>query len=406
MRTILLYDAAFNQNNKWIGRAAMAHSERLQLKASCSDRQPMAPEQYGSRKRHQAIDQCLNKWLTFDLSRILHIPMALCSNDANSCYDRVVHSVAALCLRRIGCPEPAVVSMFDTIQNLRHHVRSKYGDSTTAYSANNGPIPIQGLGQGNGAGPTIWALISTPILNLLRTHGFGNKITSCISGSNLHFVGYCFVDDTDLVEFPSSPIPAVNVAARMQESIAAWEAGIRATGGAIVPEKSHWYLVSYKWEAGKWRYGRTAETPFHLSVRDEFGSRKTLNRLSATEAERTLGARIAPNGSSNKEKAYLRSCALSWADNIRTGKLPRHLSWQALLSTIMRKILYPATVTTFTRKDCYYIMAPILRVALSVSGVCNTIPHAIVYAPLQYQGLNVPDLFTEQGLSKLTRLIR
>jgi hypothetical protein len=30
MRTILLYDAAFNQNNKWTGRAAMSHSEGMQ----------------------------------------------------------------------------------------------------------------------------------------------------------------------------------------------------------------------------------------------------------------------------------------------------------------------------------------------------------------------------------------
>jgi hypothetical protein len=122
MRTILLYDAAFNQNNKWTGRAAMKHSESLQLRRQTDLRQPLAPEQYGSRKGHQAVDQCLNKRLTFDLSWIMHKPMALCSNDAKSCYDRVVHSVASLCLQRIGCPKPVVITMFETIQNLRHHV--------------------------------------------------------------------------------------------------------------------------------------------------------------------------------------------------------------------------------------------------------------------------------------------
>jgi hypothetical protein len=163
MRTILLYDAAFNQNNKWIGRATMRQAEKLQRAKLTSTRQAMAPEQFGSRKSHQAIDQCLNKRLTFDLSRQLHLPMALCANDAKSCYDRIVHSVASLCIQRIGCPKPVVHSMFETLQQLRHHVRTRYGDSKESYDAAASDIPIQGLGQGNGAGPTIWALISTPV---------------------------------------------------------------------------------------------------------------------------------------------------------------------------------------------------------------------------------------------------
>jgi hypothetical protein len=50
MRTILLYDAAFNQNSKWTGRAAMQHAERLQHNATTPLRQAMAPKQFGSRK--------------------------------------------------------------------------------------------------------------------------------------------------------------------------------------------------------------------------------------------------------------------------------------------------------------------------------------------------------------------
>jgi Reverse transcriptase (RNA-dependent DNA polymerase) len=234
----------------------MRHAEQLQRDRSTSARQAMATEQFGSRKMHQAIDQCLNKRLTFDLSRQLHHPMALCANDAKSCYDRIVHSVASLCMQRVGCPKPVVHSMFETLQQLRHHVRTRYGDSTASYNAAL-DIPIQGLGQGNGAGPTIWALISTPVLNLLRTHGFGIRITSCISGDFLHFVGYCFVDDTDLVEFPGDFRTAAMVAESIQQAVDAWEAGIRATRRAIVPDKSHWYLIAYIWEAGSWRYRKS-----------------------------------------------------------------------------------------------------------------------------------------------------
>jgi hypothetical protein len=72
----------------------------------------------------------------------------------------------------------------------------------------------------------------------------------------------------------------------------------------------------------------------------------------------------------------------------------------------MQTLLYPLPVTYFTCADCDYIMAPVLRVALSHSGVCRTIPRALVYAPLQYQGLAVPDLYIEQGFQKLMRLLK
>ena len=82
LRAILLYEADFNQNNKMIGRNMMYTAEDLNL---------IAKEQYGSRKSLSAIDHSLNKTLTYDLIRQLKKPGALCSNDAKSCYDRIVH---------------------------------------------------------------------------------------------------------------------------------------------------------------------------------------------------------------------------------------------------------------------------------------------------------------------------
>ena len=35
----------------------------------------------------------------------------------------------------------------------------------------------------------------------------------------------------------------------MQEALTLWEGVLSATGGALVPEKSFWYLVAFKWSA-------------------------------------------------------------------------------------------------------------------------------------------------------------
>jgi hypothetical protein len=93
--TLLLLDPEFNQNNKALGRAAMLNAK---------EHSQIPPEQYGSRKRHRAIEAALNNVLTQDIWRQKRQSGTLCSNDANSCYDLVVHSFAILSMLRLGCP--------------------------------------------------------------------------------------------------------------------------------------------------------------------------------------------------------------------------------------------------------------------------------------------------------------
>jgi hypothetical protein len=59
----------------------------------------MAKEQYGSRKRHRAIDLAVNKVLTNDILRQAKRTGAICSNDAKSCYDLIGHAQASICMQ-------------------------------------------------------------------------------------------------------------------------------------------------------------------------------------------------------------------------------------------------------------------------------------------------------------------
>jgi hypothetical protein len=106
MRTIQLMHSEFNMNNKKLGRDMMSFAELCRA---------LAAEQFGSRKNHQAILAALNKRLTNDLLRQLRLAGALCANDAKSCYDRIVHNIAILAIRRLGMPEAPVISMFKTL---------------------------------------------------------------------------------------------------------------------------------------------------------------------------------------------------------------------------------------------------------------------------------------------------
>ncbi len=117
---ILLFEGDFNQNNKWLGRAVMFNAK---------SHHQMAHKQYGNCKEKAADIQCLNKWLLYDHAQFTHELLALCSNNAKSCYDRIVLIITALCLCHLGALKPYVQSMVSTIHGMQHHVRSTYGDS-------------------------------------------------------------------------------------------------------------------------------------------------------------------------------------------------------------------------------------------------------------------------------------
>jgi hypothetical protein len=397
LRAILLYESDFNQNNKRFGREIMHLAEKYNA---------LAVEQFGSRKSKSAIDQSLNKALTFDLWRQFRIPGAVCSSDARACYDRMVHPFASICLQRLGAPVEPIISMFSTIQDLQHHIRTIHGNSETFFSGADWPVPIHGVGQGNGAGPQIWAAVSTPIFNMIRGQGCGSFFESAITREGLNFVGFAFVDDTDLVASNFKNLTGDQVVQEIQLALSAWQGGLAASGGALAPEKSHWYFVDFKWQNGSASYKKCATTPGRLQLRDHDGVLHDVRQLEPNKAERTLGVYIAPNGSMKTQFEHMKKQAITWCDKLRTGQLSRHLVTQAMVSTILKSLEYPLPVTTLSSNQCAEIMSPILQQCLPQMGVVRTLSHKLVYASSKFLGLQIPNLFHSQGVAHIDRLLR
>jgi hypothetical protein len=239
LRTIVLFPVDCNYAFKHIGRSMMKTAEQANA---------LAPEQYGSQKRHRSINLAVNKALTFDILRQLKRPGAVCSNDAKSCYDLIGHTPASLSMQRVGVPKSVVNCLFTTLQEAVHQVRTGYGDSVSTYGGELWLVPIHGIGQGNGAGPAIWAVVSSPLLNALRAKGFGCEIVCPLSKSFIRFVGYAFVDDMDIIQSALLNSPQ-DAAALLQQALDTWEHSLKLTCGAIIPEKNS--LVAHTFQVGR-----------------------------------------------------------------------------------------------------------------------------------------------------------
>ena len=398
LRTIVLKEADANFNDGRLGKEMMDHAERHNM---------IAREQYGSRKGHSSIDHAVNKRLSYDLMRSFRHPGALCSNDAKSCYDRILHSITAIALKRLGMPEPPIDCMLKCIQKMAHYIRTTHGDSELSYTSKHTHIPFQGVLQGNGASPSIWVAVSTPLLNMMRQAQHGMQITSAISKIKSTVVAFAFVDDTDLIQgnIGNVNITANQVMTEMQQAILRWEGGLKATGGALVPEKSFVYPIDFKFDnAGKALYKSVEEINAHFEVPDKDDEIIPLQQLEPSCASETLGVFLAPDGNNNAAKAALLKKSKFWSELIHKGHLTATDVIRAMDTTIMQSLKYPLPALTLTEAECKSIMAPILDVALPQSHICRTFPRAAVYGPKSLMGLGKTDLYVRQGTTQIAIL--
>ena len=91
-------------------------------------------EQYKSRLYMVAIYLATNKCLVYDVFRQMTKLIAVCSNNARSCYDRIIHIAAFLALRQLRIPKLMIIRMLHTIQVMEHVIRISFDDSTEIYS--------------------------------------------------------------------------------------------------------------------------------------------------------------------------------------------------------------------------------------------------------------------------------
>ena len=146
--------------------------------------------------------------------------------------------------------------------------------------------PPQGLIQGNGAAPAGWSAITAILVDCMRSEGYGYEAWAPISQRAMTLVCFGFVDDTDLILNNDRPgVSSEDLIHEAQLELSTWEGLISATGGALAPEKSYWYLVEVGPDG---KYVTKAKQPGDLFLHNK-GRPAVIDQLEVTEARETLG---------------------------------------------------------------------------------------------------------------------
>jgi hypothetical protein len=189
LRAILLMEADFNANNKFVYGVRMMNNVQGHN---------LMPEETFGDKNEMAGNRTLCKTLFYDITRQAHVPAAIASVDASNCYNRRAHTTVLLVFQAFRVPTAAVKTMLGAIENTKFFLCTGFGDSKS-FAGGKVSIKTQGLTQGNGASLAGWAVISICILGAHGKKGHGTKFYSPITNLQHHLLAILYVDDTNLL---------------------------------------------------------------------------------------------------------------------------------------------------------------------------------------------------------------
>jgi exonuclease III len=395
LRLILLMDARFNHGNKLIGKKMMEYGERHNL---------LAPEQFGSRKAKSAIDHATNKRFTMDILRQSGTNTIYIANDAKSCYDRIILMVAYLTMRNFGIPPLVAQSTISTIMNMKHHVRTCYGDSIDYYGGDKWTHKPHGCGQGNGYGPALWACISSPLLHILQQEGFGTTLYQPLTQVKIHLSAFAFVDNTDIIQtynnplgntVPLSPDYMEEMFARTQNALNVWAGSLAATGGELEDTKTYYVPILHGWK-GTSSVLKPHKDTHRLFLYKADGTRVPLESKQSSESFFTLGIWQSPSGDERQQLQYMSMQIKEWGNKTSTNRIIHKYARIATRSTIGRTLSYPLTATAFDTKQCRQLQKSLLYEVLGKIGIVCTASSLLSTAPVSLGGFRLLSFEVEQ----------
>ena len=169
MRLIQLMLPGFQINNKLVGKRVLENAEICKK---------VTNKQHRSTKDHQVGLLALNKCLIGDICRLLRILECYGMNNTIRCFNRIDHTLAIITPMHFELAYNTAQTLLQVMQKSLHYIKTGYGICDPVYGDDS--VPLAACVQGNGLGPTLWALISTVILTMCKkaSHGMKNFTSS------------------------------------------------------------------------------------------------------------------------------------------------------------------------------------------------------------------------------------
>ena len=365
----------------------------------------LLPQSQYSKKGTKASEAAIVKVLFFDLLRQTRRPGVFLASDLHQCFDRMAHPVCSLVSQRLGVHTNIVKCMLTAIQQMNHTVRTGYGDANVSYG-NCTERPLQGGGQGNGASLPLFVAISCILISVLESAVKGVYFRTAMSLTLIHFIAIMYVDDTDILLAALDDTETIHeVIKRAKKAASVWQKAVLDSGGAARPDKCYWSAIDFEWTGGKWRYKKIKEIPGYIRIRNPAGKLETIKRYELDNANEGLGVYLTPRGSLNLQLTETSKKIRTWTAKVIKSSLSNKETYVAATTTIFKTIMFILPSCSFSRKQCRAIEVLLYKDLLPKMGVSSKIPLPYRFAPHQFQGMNLMQVFVHIMIEKLKKIL-
>ena len=244
----------------------------------------------------------------YKYARLTRTSLVTVNNDAKSCYDRIIKSLAMIACIGVGLPLMAASMHNKTHHGMVHSIKTRQGQLRPYLGTDDSPL--EGSGQGSGASPAIWLIYSISLLNAFREFTPGMHMSSPFETLLVVILAIFYVDDgmpgvNDALEDEVTPLPVLLQQA--EDATQAWERLLFASGGALELSKCFAYVIYWDLSEGQHRLIQPGEivdcdakgNHFRGPIGLTYGNNKERHLLVTEDpwvGQRTLGVRIASAG--------------------------------------------------------------------------------------------------------------
>jgi hypothetical protein len=383
LRAICLLEADFN----WYNKLIFAH----RLEQFCRKHDIIPHEQFAKSKL-SCEEATLVKNTVCDTARIMHNSFIISGADLDQCFDRSNAPIAGLSARAHHISKASTSLMLRTMQNMQYFVRAGFGISEEpAFGGSKGDL-LMSLGQGSGAAPMGMRNIITLADNAYKRLGHGINLESAISLRIFLLAAIIYVDDTDLLHWGSFyGISDEDFLAEAQTATIDWGMLIQATGGAIKPAKSFWYLLSWKFPRGRpvLKQKREYNSLRLVSIPQPNSHPVPIRLLDNLHTEKTLGVWSNPLNAPTVPLSKLHDKGTTWVDKLCRRPLERRDAWLSLTTQEYPKWSYGLSSLYATPEELDSVMGSIYFKALPFLGFNRNITTEFRTLPSQYQGIGL-----------------
>ena len=403
-RTIHLLESDLNFVLRYVwGKMFMKHNETNQAWHS---------NQYGSRKGIQGQSATLNKVLTLDTIRYYALPAAIVDKDAQACYDRIIPVVLSYALIRLGLPKNLTRFMCKWLEQATYFIKTSKGISKHFYTSTIDTY-LYGTGQGTGWSPPNWGAISdviscameanTPGMYLLHPNrkiysnrsydSFVDDVNSGLTEDGMH----AFHPRAD------SPVPLLStIYDQLHANVQYYSRLLFTSGGKLALAKCQAYLLAFKWRNGCKEFIATEKIYPPLKIDQTCTNNpQTIGLLNPSVSRKMLGAYSSPDGQTSARYNVLLQISKKWGNRVSSSYLNRYDAITSFKCGLLPALQYPLGVSLLSEKQCDSLLVPAITPLLHKLGIISTVNREIVHGPYEHGGLQVPNLFTIQGIHKI-----